>query len=96
MTSQSPVNIVYPIQGGIYPITDPAFKHKSAYLSASFSTTCVGGPHHVKWGFDKDSLGEATFYDQLSAQFTWKLPAGSHVFWVESDCGKGQVEFKIS
>ncbi|MCI0695894.1 hypothetical protein L0337_28320 [candidate division KSB1 bacterium] len=94
--SQSAVNIVYPIDGGTYPITDPACGVRSAYFTASFSTTCAGGPHTVKWGFDGRTLGKASFYDQFSAQFTWKLPAGAHRFWVESDCGKGAVKFKIA
>lgn len=35
------VNIVYPIKGKSYPVTDPAVaKIKSAYITASFSTTC--------------------------------------------------------
>jgi hypothetical protein len=92
---QHAVNIVYPIDGAKYPITDPACKVKSAYFTASFSTTCGGGPRKVKWGVDGTTLGNARFYDQFSAQFTWKLPAGTHVFWVESDCGKNQVKFEI-
>ena len=94
--SQSPVNIVYPIDGGNYPITDPDCKVQSAYLTASFGTTCAGGPHDVKWGFDNTGLGSAQFYDQFSAQFTWKLPAGSHTFWVASSCGDAKVGFTVS
>ncbi|HXI88771.1 MAG TPA: hypothetical protein VNO24_02035 [Blastocatellia bacterium] len=40
----------------------------------------------MKWGFDAVTLGDAKFYDQFSAQFTWKLPVGSHNFWVKSSC----------
>ena len=94
--SQYPVNIVYPIDGGSYPITDPDCKVKSAYFTASFGTTCAGGPHSVKWGFDGNSIGGAEFYDQLSAQFTWKLPAGTHTFHVVSDCGEAKVKFEIA
>lgn len=93
--SQSPVNIVYPINGATYPISDPDCKVKSAYFTASFSTTCAGGPHDVTWGFDSTTLGNAKFYDQYSAQFTWKLPAGTHTFWVKSSCGHGEVKFNI-
>ncbi|MEK6406107.1 MAG: hypothetical protein AABN34_04000 [Acidobacteriota bacterium] len=93
--SQSPVNIVYPINGATYPISDPDCKVKSAYFTASFSTTCAGGPHAVKWGFGTVTLGDAKFYDQFSGQFTWKLPAGAHNFWVKSDCGQADVKFKI-
>ena len=94
--SQIPVNIVYPIDGGSYPIIDPNFQLKSAYFTASFGTTCKGGPHSVKWGFDGNSIAGAEFYDQFSAQFTWKLPAGSHTFHVVSDCGKAEVKFEIA
>jgi hypothetical protein len=92
---QIPVNIVYPINGGTYPIVDPSGPIHSAYFTASFGTTCEGGPHTVKWGFDGGTLGSAQFYDELSAQFTWKLPAGPHTFWVASDCGKNEVRFQI-
>ena len=94
--SQIHVNIVYPIDGGSYPITDPNCQVKSAYFTASFGTTCAGGPHSVKWGFDGNSLAGAEFYDQFSAQFTWKLPAGTHTFHVVSDCGKAEVKFEIA
>jgi hypothetical protein len=93
--SQSPVNIVYPIDGASYPIIDPDCKVKSAYFTASFGATCAGGPRNVKWGVDTSSLGSAKFYDQFSAQFTWKLPAGTHTFWVESACGNAKVKFTI-
>ena len=94
--SQSPVNIVYPIDGGTYPITDPDCKVRSAYFTSSFSTTCSGGPHTVKWGFDGNSIGGAEFYDQFSGQFTWKLPSGTHTFEVSSDCGTAEVKFEIA
>lgn len=94
--SQSPVNIVYPIDGASYPIVDADCKVKSAYFTASFGVTCAGGPRSVKWGVNSTSLGSAKFYDQFSAQFTWKLPAGTHSFWVESSCGNAKVKFKIA
>lgn len=94
------VNIVYPINGRSYPITDPDCKVKSAYFTASFSVTCGGGGRRVSWGFNKKALGNATFYDQFSAQFVYKLPRGNHVFWVKTDprmgrCGSALVKFKI-
>jgi hypothetical protein len=94
--ANAPVNIVYPIDGHSYPITDPpAGKLKSAYVTASFSVTCKGGPHTVKWGFDGNGLGGAEFYDQLSVQFVHKLPGGRHSFFVSSDCGGDKVGFAI-
>jgi glycosyltransferase involved in cell wall biosynthesis len=69
---------------------------KSAYFNSSFSATCPGGPHTVKWGFDGNNLGSATFYDQFTAQFTYKLPAGGHVFHVDAGgCGQERVKFNI-
>lgn len=90
------VNIVYPINGTIYPFTDPPTgKLKSAYFPASFSVTCKGD-HKVEWGFDKSpAIGNSTFYDQTSVQFVYKLPGGSHVFWVRSNCGENSVKFNI-
>jgi hypothetical protein len=94
--AQAPVNIVYPINGGTYPITNPAPGALfSAYFTSSFSVTCQGGPHSVKWGFDGTAVGSATFYDQFSAQFVHKLPGGTHIFWVVSDCGDERVKFNI-
>lgn len=91
-----PVNIVYPISGQSYPVTDPApGALRSALFTASFSITCDGGPHNAKWGFDSDSLAGAEFYDQLSVQFVHKLPGGKHVFFVSSDCGDDKVQFTI-
>jgi len=93
---QVKVNIVYPINGASYPITAPSVgKLHSAYFTASFSVTCGGGSHKVKWGFDRSTLGSSTFYDQTSIQFVHKLPGGSHVFWVKSDCGENRVKFRI-
>jgi hypothetical protein len=93
---QHPVNIVYPVNGATYPIVDPHPPGvKSAYVTASFGTTCPGGPATVEWGFDRSTLGTAKFYDEFSAQFTWKLAAGTHVFWVKSKCGENRVKFKV-
>lgn len=94
--AQAPVNIVYPIHGGVYPITNPApGPLLSAYFTSSFSVTCSGGPYNVKWGFDVTTVGTATFYDQYSTQFVHKLPGGNHLFWVISDCGDSRVKFDI-
>jgi hypothetical protein len=95
--AQSPVNIVYPIDGGTYPITDPGpGPLHSAYITASFSATCDGGSHKVEWGFDSiGTVGNASFYDQLSVQFVQKLPGGTDIFWVVSDCGKESVKFNV-
>jgi hypothetical protein len=94
--AQAPVNIVYPIDGGSYPITNPApGVLSSAYFTSSFSVTCQGGPRAVKWGFDATTVGSASFYDQFSAQFVHKLPGGWHTFWVSSDCGDSRVRFYI-
>ncbi len=93
--ANAPVNIVYPINGSTYPITDPASGPlKSHYFTASFSVTC-GGDHSVEWGFDNQPVGEARFYDMISVQQVWKLPGGKHTFWVRSDCGEDEVAFKI-
>ena len=95
--AQGKVNIVYPIDGESYPITDPApGRLSSAYITVSFSVTCGGGSHKVEWGFDRSgALGSATFYDQISVQFVYKLLGGSHVFWVKSNCGSDAVKFII-
>jgi hypothetical protein len=93
---QVKVNIVYPINGASYPIMDPSpLKIRSAYFTSSFSVTCAGGGHNVKWGFDGSGVGSSTFYDQTSVQFVHKLPAGTHVFWVKADCAENRVKFKI-
>ena len=94
-SAQTAVNIVYPINGGIYPITDPApGPLNSAYFTASFSVTC-SGDHKVEWGFDGTSVGQEKFYDQTSVQQVYKLPGGRHSFWVRSDCGNSRVKFRI-
>ncbi len=93
--AQVPVNIVYPINGAGYPITDPAVSGlKSAYFTASFGATC-GGDHKIRWGFDGSTLGSTVFYDQISVQFVHKLPGGKHQLWVKADCGSDEVTFAI-
>lgn len=99
-TQVNGVNIVYPIHGATYPITDPGpGKLRSAYFTSSFSVTCGGGQHTVKWGFDgATNVGSETFYDQTSVQFVHKLPGGTHSFDVVADCGqvrRGGVKFNI-
>ena len=92
----APVNIVYPVNGASYPLVDPAPGGvKSAYVTFSFSTTCPGGGNQVEWGVDGQTLGKADYYDQYSAQFVWKLPGGTHVFWVRSSCGQDKVQFQV-
>ncbi|HEV7667283.1 MAG TPA: hypothetical protein VGS22_02085 [Thermoanaerobaculia bacterium] len=92
----TPVNIVYPIHGATYPITDPApGALNSMYFTSSFSVTCGGGGHSAQWGFDTTAVGSATFYDMFSAQFVHKLPGGAHTFWVNSDCGNDLVKFRV-
>jgi len=47
--AQAPVDIVYPISGATYPITDPPTGPlHSAYFTSSFGLTCAGGPHKVQ------------------------------------------------
>lgn len=91
------IKIVYPIQGEAYPKCDPHINVKSAYFAASFSMTKSGGGHTVKWWFDdaKRPLGSATFYDEISCQFTFKLPAGKHVFHVKSGTEEAKTAFII-
>ena len=94
------LNIVYPVDGATYPITDPApGPLKSAYLTFSFCLTLPGGPAGVSWGVGGETLGEAKFYDQYSTQQVWKLPGGKHEFWVKTDNGgitySDQVIFKV-
>lgn len=91
----APVNIVYPIAGQEFPRIDPRPDLKSAYVNFSFSVTKGGGSYDVTWGVDNQTLGNATYYDQFSAQFTWKLPAGKHEFWVKGDSGSDSVVFAI-
>ena len=93
---QSPVNIVYPINGGTYPKVNPMpGKLSSTYMAFSFSTTCEGGPAQVEWGVDGDTHGQARFYDEHSTQYVYKMPPGRHVFWVRSSCGENKVEFQV-
>ena len=93
---QAPVNIVYPVDGATYPLVDPSpGVVRSAYLTFSFGVTCPGGAQDVAWGVDSETLGKATYYDQFSAQFVWKLPGGTHTFWVKTDCGDGRVKFSV-
>lgn len=42
----------------------------------------------------QDLIASAKFYDEFSAQFTWKLPAGAHAF-ANSFCRDAKVKFKI-
>ncbi|XCN72311.1 MAG: hypothetical protein Q3M24_18715 [Candidatus Electrothrix aestuarii] len=94
---QSTVKIVYPIAGSAYPIVEADSLAASAYITASFSITLAGGPHKVKWGFDKELVGNAIFYDQFSAQFVWNLAAGEHTFSVASEDGsKELVQFEVA
>src|SRR5262245_40245302 len=88
---QEQVNIVYPLNGATYPMTDPPpGALKSAYFTSSFSVTCPGD-HKVQWGFDGGpAVGSATFYDQTSVQFVHKLPGGAHVFWVKAGCAENR------
>ena len=97
VADQVKVNIVYPINGATYPITDQApGALKSAYFTSSFSVTCGGGPHKVQWGFDgQKPIGTSGFYDQTSIQFVHKLPGGSHEFWVKADCAENRVKFRL-
>ena len=91
----APVNIVYPIQGESFPKIDPRPNLQSAYVTFSFSVTKSGGPYNVKWGVNNQTLGEATYYDQFSAQFVWKLPGGKNEFWVKGDSGSDAVTFTV-
>lgn len=93
----SVVNIVYPIDGGSYPITGPgAGPLDSSYITLSFGVSCAGGVNRVKWGVDGDTLGTLEFYDQTTVQQVWKLPGGAHEFWVDaSQCGQKSVRFSV-
>jgi hypothetical protein len=95
--AQTPVNIVYPINGGVYPIVNPPTPPLTmAYIPVSFSATCVGGPHPLQWSFDgAPPLGNTQFYDEASVQFVYKLPGGFHTLQVQSDCGFSQVQFRV-
>lgn len=94
------VNIVYPVEGATYPITDPGpGRLRSAYLTFSFCLTLPGGPATVTWGVNRSKLGEAKFYDQYSTQQVWKLPGGKHRFWVRANTAgvahNDQVTFMV-
>ncbi len=94
----SDVTIVYPIHGETYPNADMQNECKvySYYQTFSFSVTCSGGSYDVKWGVDNTTFGNSIFYDQVSKQFTYKLPNGTHVFWVDAgSCGEEKIEFEI-
>ena len=88
--NQPVIKIVYPIEGGTYPIVESDSLASSAYFTASFCITAAGGPHKVKWGFNGNSTGVATFFDQISSQFTYELSAGEHQLNVI--CSTGQKE----
>ncbi|MEP7323350.1 MAG: hypothetical protein ABI761_15605 [Saprospiraceae bacterium] len=90
------INIVYPINGGTYPITAPSpGVLKSAYFTASFSVT-QGGDDAVDWGFDNSAaIGKSKFYDMISVQQVYKLPGGRHIFWVKSGGSTKSVRFRI-
>ena len=92
----APVNIVYPINGGTYPISNPApVNPNSAYLTFSFSVTKGGGSYRVEWGIDNQTLGNANYYDMYSAQFVFKVAGGKHEFWVRGDSGSDSVTFTV-
>lgn len=92
--AQVPVNIVYPIDGEAYPVVSPGAH--AEYFASSFGATCPGGPYIATWGFDNTTQGKARFYDEISVQFTHKLPSGTHSFWVEiPKCGRDLVKFEI-
>ena len=88
-----PVNIVYPIKGGSYPVSGGS---GGAYVTFSFGITCQGGVHMAEWGVDNNTHGKAEFYDMYSAQYVMKLPAGTHVFWVRASCGQDKVQFQVT
>lgn len=89
-----PVNIVYPINGGSYPVGGGGAG--AAYVTLSFGVTCEGGMHMAEWGVDGDTQGKAEFYDMYSAQYVMKLAKGTHVFWVRANCGQDEVKFQVS
>lgn len=82
-----------PIDGSTYPIVDvtpPGTVH-SAYITASFGTTCAGGEFQVEWGSDGTAVGQGRFYDQMSVQLVQKLPAGTHTFGVALWKGRSEA-----
>ncbi len=88
---QVPVNIAYPLNGGSYQLS-------SAYplLPISFSVTCRDlEDHHVKWGYNNETLGSGKFRGQFSLNFLQKFSKGRWTIWVESDCGKNKIEIKV-
>ncbi|MCK4764075.1 MAG: hypothetical protein KAW12_17885 [Candidatus Aminicenantes bacterium] len=87
------VNIVYPAEGGVYPVTGPTGS-KSTYFTASFGITC-DGDFNAEWGFDKQPIGKGLFYDQMSAQFVFKLSGGDHIFWVKAENMEEKVKFTL-
>jgi len=90
------VNIIYPIHGGSYPVGGGMPTGGAEYINLSFSVTCAGGSHSVKWGVNNTSLGGSSFYDQLILQQTFKLPAGSNVFWVDAgNCGADKIRLFV-
>jgi hypothetical protein len=94
-SAQVPVNIIYPIDGGSYPVGGGLPTGGAEYINASFSVTCQGGAHRVVWGFNGSAVGNDTFYDQVIVQQTYKLPAGTNSFFVKSDCGSDYVKFRV-
>lgn len=90
-----PVNIVYPIHGGSYPVGCKT-GGGAAHVTFSFGATCSGGMHMAEWGVDGNTHGKAEFYDQMSAQYVMKIAAGTHVFWVRTSCGQDEVKFQVA
>ena len=85
------VNIAYPLNGKTYTIS-PTYP----FLTISFSVTCKDlEDHNVKWGYNKETLGNAKFRGQISIQFLQKFSQGAWVIWVASDCGKNEVKIKV-
>jgi hypothetical protein len=80
------VHIAYPYPG----------MTQSNYFKTSFTVTCPGGQHSVRWLFDGAVVGSATFYDNFNAQFLHKLPTGWHVVQVISTCGQDAVRFIVN
>lgn len=86
------VNIAYPLNGGGYKIS-PAYP----ILPISFSVTCKGlEDHNVKWGYNRETLGQAKFRGTIGVHFLQKFSEGEWLVWVTSDCGKNEVKFKVS
>jgi hypothetical protein len=95
VVAQVPVNIIYPINGGTYPVGGGMPTSGAEYINASFSVTCPGGSHTVTWGFNGHQVGSEGFYDQVIIQQTYKLPAGTNTFYVKSECGSDYVKFLV-